>query len=133
MSPRSYQARVDLCRVWDLMLQGRSQAEIARIMGKDAAWVSRSVKRLQADTSLAFHRPKESEMANEHLARLESLYSKALAMVEDSEGMAQVAAIRTAGTLLREKMQFLQFVGLMQKDQETPMARNIKEAFSMLS
>jgi hypothetical protein len=131
MSPRSYQARVDVCRLWDLMLLGRSQAKIARIMGKDAAWVSRAVKKLQTDTSLAFHRPKETETTNEHLGRLESLYFKALAMVEISEGKAQVTAIRTAATLLREKAQFLQFIGLMQKDQESALSKKMKEAFPL--
>lgn len=133
LTPRSYQARVDLCRLWDLMLQGRTQAEIAQKMGKDPAWVSRSVKRLQADTSLAFQRPQEAEIANEHLARLERLYSKALAMVEDGEGMAQVAAIRTASTLLRDKMQFMQFVGLMREDQETPFSKMQKATFPEFS
>ena len=102
-------------------------------MGKDAAWVSRSVKKLEADTSLAFHSPKQTEMTDEHLARLERLYSKALAMIEDSEGMAQVAAIRTAGTLLREKMQFLQFVGLVTNGQETAWTKKFKAAFGELA
>ena len=101
-------------------------------MGKDAAWVCRTVKKLQEDGSLVFHRPKESEMVDEHLARLESLFSKALAMVENCEGMAQVAAIRTASTLLRDKRDFLQFVGLMKKEQETEWSKAQKAAFPMM-
>lgn len=115
------------------MLQGRSQADIARLMSKDAAWVCRTVKKLQTDTSPIFNRPKEEEMVDEHLARLESLYSKALTMIEDSEGMAQVAAIRTASTLLRDKRDFLEFVGLVREDQETAFSKMHRQAFPLMS
>lgn len=120
LTPRSYQAKVDLCRLWDLMNQGRSQADIARLMRKDPAWVSRSIRVIQDDFSTVYQRPAEKELANDHLARIESLYSKAMRIAEDGEGMAQAAAVRTAAAILRDKMQFLQFVGLVEKNQENP-------------
>ncbi|GAA5144508.1 hypothetical protein GCM10023213_34850 [Prosthecobacter algae] len=118
LSPRAYQARVDLCRLWDLMMQGSSAADIARTMGKDPAWVSRSIKRIKGDFSTVYERPAEKEMVNDHLARLETLYAKAMKAAEESEGMAKVAAIRTVNSILRDKAQFLQFVGLIYRNQE---------------
>lgn len=100
------------------MNQGRSQAEIARRMGKDPAWVSRSIRIVQDDFTTVYQRPEEKEMADDHLARLESLYAKAMRIAEDGEGMAQAAAIRTAAAIMRDKMQFLQFVGLVGRNQE---------------
>lgn len=120
LTPRSYQAKVDLCRLWDLMNQGRSQAEIARMMRKDPAWVSRSIQTIQSDFSTVFQRPAEKAITDDHLARIESLFSKAMRIAEDGEGMAQAAAVRTAASLLRDRMQFLQFVGLTERNQENP-------------
>lgn len=119
LTPRSYQAKVDLCRLWDLMNQGRSQAEIARKMRKDPAWVSRSIQTINDDFSTVYQRTAEKQMANDHLARLESLYKKAMQIAEDGEGMTQAAALRTASSILRDKMQFLQFIGLVEERQET--------------
>lgn len=129
LSPRAYQARVDLCRLWDLMMQGSSAAEIARMMGKDPAWVSRSIKKIKGDFSTVYERPTEKEMVNDHLARLETLYGKAMKAVEDGEGMAKVAAIRTVNSILRDKSQFLQFVGLIYRNQEDQPAPCSMESF----
>lgn len=90
------------------------------MMRKDPAWVSRSIRRIQEDFSTVFQRPKEADIVNEHLARLESLYSKAMRIAEDGEGMAQAAAVRTAGAILRDKREYQQYMGLIEQNQENP-------------
>lgn len=119
LSPRAYQARVDASRLWDLKLQGRSSAEISRMMGKDPAWVCRTLKKIESDFSAVFHRPKEAEFVNDHLAKMDLVFSKALKVAEDTEGMAKVAALRTVNTILQNRMQFLQHVGMVSKNQES--------------
>src|SRR4051812_25468310 len=73
LSPRAYQARLDLCRLWDLVCMNKSQADIVQLMGKDRAWVSRSIKRIQADFSILYGTPEENRLVRENLARLQSL------------------------------------------------------------
>ena len=104
-------------------------ADIARIMNKDPAWVCRSVRRIREDFSAVFQRENEASVVDGQLARLESLYATALQTIESSDGMAKVAAIRTATSILREKQNFMQFVGLMRKQQENPPFMQLARGF----
>ena len=120
LSPRAYQTRLDLCHLWDLMSQGKRPSEIAQMMGKDPAWVSRSIKKVQLDFSTVFQKPDERRVIQEQLAKLDALYSRAVSAAESSDGMKQLLAIRTATTILRERFNFMQFTGIIQKDSEAP-------------
>src|SRR5258705_13973249 len=77
MSPRAYQALLDRCELWDLVCRRTPQAEIAQIMGKDPAWVSRTVKQIQADFSTVQATPNESGIIQENLVRWETIYADA--------------------------------------------------------
>ena len=118
LSPRAYQTRLDLCRVWDFLCQRKRPSEIAQAMGKDPAWVSRAIKKVQSDFSTVYQKPKESRLIEEQLARLESLYARAAATAETTEGANCIMAIRTAASVLREQFQFLQYTGMIQKNTE---------------
>jgi hypothetical protein len=59
LSPRAYQARLDRGQLWDLVCMRTPQTEIAQIMGKDPAWVSRTIKEIQADFSTVHVTPNE--------------------------------------------------------------------------
>ena len=87
-------------------------------MGKDPAWVSRAIKKVQSDFSTVYQKPKESRLIEEQLARLESLYARAAATAETTEGANCIMAIRTAASVLREQFQFLQYTGMIQKNTE---------------
>jgi|GEM_PF-5675585 len=113
LSPRAYQARLDLCRLYDLTLAGKTQAEIATIMGKDRAWVSRSVKRIREDFSTVFERPQATQLIDEHLAQLDSLHRQTMQTAENSTGAAKVAAMRLAMDLLSKRAEYLRNVGLL--------------------
>lgn len=111
LSPRAYQARLDLCRLWDLVCMNKPQAEIAETMGKDPAWVSRSVKRIQADFSLLYGTPDEERLVRENLARLQSIYAEALKIASTSEGYSRVAALRLAAEIVHQQAKYEITVG----------------------
>jgi hypothetical protein len=70
LTPRAYQARLDLCRLRNLVCMRKSQAEIAQTMGKDPAWVSRSIKRMHSDFSILHATPDENRLIWENLSVL---------------------------------------------------------------
>jgi len=111
LSPRAYQARLDLCRLWDLVCMQKSQTEITQIMDKDPAWVSRSIKRIQSDFSILYGTPTEGEIIRENLARLESLYAEALNTVHSSDGYSRISALRVTAEIVRQQAEYQVTVG----------------------
>lgn len=120
------------------MLAGKTQCEIAEAMGKDAAWVSRSVKRIRADFSSVYVRPEARQMMDEHLAQLDSLYRQALQTAESAAGMAKISALRLAGELLTKRAEYQKSIGLLPdaeklnaQDDEGPMIalRDLQQDF----
>ena len=89
----------------------KSQVEIAHEMGKDAGWVSRSVKRLQADFSTQFATPGEALLIAETLARFESLYAEAMKTAFASAGHARISALRLATEIARQQADYQVTVG----------------------
>lgn len=73
MSPRALEARRDLLRVHDLLLQGKRQCDIAAAMSKDAAWVSRTVRRVQREPALVYSAPDAQCFVMEQLTKLDAL------------------------------------------------------------
>ena len=76
---------------------------MAAELGKDPAWVSRSVREIQADFATVFSSPEESRLVSENLARFESLYAVALNTAFASTGYARTGALRLAAEVLRQK------------------------------
>ena len=119
-SPRAYQARLDLCHVYDFLSQGKRPAEIARAMGKDPAWVSRAIKKLQQDPSTIFETPTQKRAIQEQLARFELLRSKALCLAGSTDENKQLQAIRLANSIIADEQKFLQYIGVIRKDSQVP-------------
>jgi hypothetical protein len=111
LSPRAYQKRLDLSRLWDLVCMQKSQAEIAQIMDKDPAWVSRSIKKIQADFSTVHATPAEGGIIRENLARWETLYSEARRIAAVSDGFKRISALRLCAEVLRQKAEYEVTVG----------------------
>jgi len=106
MSPREYEARVDLCRLWDLMQMRLPSVEIGRRMSKDPAWVCRSIQKIESDFTTLFPRPNEERTIATNIATLESLHARLLREAEDLEGSAKVAALRAAAEVWRQKCDY---------------------------
>lgn len=119
LSPREYQTRTELCRVWDLMQQGVRPSDIASIMGKDPARVSRLISRVQEDFHTIFPKPSEDDAICEHLALLNVSLKKAMRAAEEETGMARIGAMKTAAALLRDRCAFMQFTGRISKNADS--------------
>ena len=116
MSPREYQARLDLLRVQDCLWARMKPAEIARKLGKDKAWVSRAIQRLETERATEYRSPREAELIGDNVRQLESLLSSALAVAQrEKDAKTHLAAIRTAADLLRQKADYEISVGFVQK------------------
>lgn len=113
LSPPALEARRDLLRVNDLILQGKRQCDIAAIMGKDAAWVSRTIRRIQRDPALIYSPPNAQTIVSEQLARLEALIRMALEHAGASEGATKTGALRLAADLQEKRTAFLEKVGIL--------------------
>jgi hypothetical protein len=111
MSPRAYQALLDRCDLWDLVCRRTTQAEIAQIMGKDPAWVSRTLKQIQADFSTVQATPNESGIIRENLVRWETIYADARRLAAVSEGFNRISALRVCAEVLRHKAEYEVTVG----------------------
>lgn len=111
MSPRSYQALLDRCQLWDLVCMRTPQVEIAQIMRKDAAWVSRTIREIQADFATVHATPNESATIRENIARWESLFAEALRNLRNSSGYSRISALRVAAEIHRQKAEYQISVG----------------------
>ena len=111
LSPREYQARLDLCRLWDLVRMKKSQTDIAAEMGKDPAWVSRSIRRIQEDFSTLYGTPDENRLVRENIANLENLYAEARKTAYESEGFKRISALRLAAEIQRQLNEYEMTVG----------------------
>jgi hypothetical protein len=89
----------------------KSQTEIAHIMGKDPAWVSRNIKRIQSDFSILYATPDENRLICENLARLESLYAETLRTAFASTGHTRFYGLRIAANILHQLAQYQITVG----------------------
>ena len=68
-------------------------------MGKDPAWLSRTIRELQADFATVHATPNESGIIRENLARWESLLAEALRNLHNSTCSALVSALRLAAEI----------------------------------
>lgn len=89
----------------------KSQAEIAAEMGKDAAWVSRSIRRIQEDFSTLYGTPDEKRLVRENIARLQNLYAAALKEAFSSDGFKRISALRLAAEIQRQLNEYQVTVG----------------------
>jgi hypothetical protein len=107
--------RIKLCSIaatcGDLVCRRTPQAKIAQIMGKDPAWVSRTVKQIQADFSTVQATPNESGIIRENLVRWETIYADARRVAAVSEGFARISALRVCAEVLRNKAEYEVTVG----------------------
>jgi len=115
ITPRAYHKRIDLCRLWSLVCRGKTQTEIAQEMGKDPAWVSRSIKEINADFSKAFTTQEESRLISERLLKLQNLYLEAMDTAYASSGHVRISALRLASEILHQEASFEMAVGLVRK------------------
>lgn len=133
MSPREYQARLDLLHVQDCIWARMKPAEIARKLGKDKAWVSRAIQRLETERATEYRSPRESELIGDNVRQLESLLSSALAVAQrEKEAKTQLSAIRTAADLLRQKADYEISVGFVQKHDARENAESRKASVELL-
>jgi hypothetical protein len=111
LSPRAYQARLDRCQLWDLVCRRTPQTEIAHVMNKDPAWVSRTIQEIQSDFSTARATPNESGIIQDNIVRWETLYAEARREADSSNGFKRVSALRLCAELLRHKAEYEVTVG----------------------
>ncbi len=115
LTPREYQKRSDYCKLWSLVLRGMTQSEIAQEMHKDPAWVSRSLKQINADFSKAFTTPDESRLIDEKLLKLQGLFAEAMNTAFSSSGHVRISALRLAAEISQQETAFHLAVGLIRK------------------
>ena len=84
MSPREYQARIDRLKVQDCLWARMKPSEIARSLGKDKAWVSRTIQRLEKERETVYRSPKAETLIEENIEQLDSLLARAFAAVWQS-------------------------------------------------
>ncbi len=92
-----------------------TQSEIAQEMQKDRAWVSRSLKEINADFSKAFTTPDESRLIEEKLVKLHTLYAEAMNTAFTSSGHIRIGALRLAAEIAQQETTFHLSVGLIRK------------------
>ncbi len=120
VSPRAYKASLDLLRVRDCLWARMRPSEIARRLGKDKAWVSRQIKKLEDDLVTAYRAPEESALVRENFAQLDSLLAKSLQLVARSkDSKRQLAAIRTATDVIRQRARYEMMVGFVRRREGT--------------
>ena len=111
LSARAYQALLDRRKLWDLVCMQTPQVQIAQIMGKDPAWVSRTIQEIQADFATVHATPNESGIIRENIARWESLFAEALRNLYNSAGFPRISALRAAAEIHRHKAEYEVTVG----------------------
>ena len=124
LSPREYSARLDLCRLWDLMCERKRPAEIAQLMCKDPAWVSRSIQRIHEDFSTVYTNERQREIVAKNLSHFESLYAKALTLSSQGSCRERTAALKTALDVLRAKAEYEVTVGNVKGDSKLSISVN---------
>ena len=69
-------------------------SEIARHLGKDKAWVSRTIQRLENERGTVYRSPKAEELIEENMGQLDSLLARAFAALRrDSTGTERIRNI----------------------------------------
>lgn len=121
LSIREADSRRDLLELHTLLDGGLRQAEVARVMGKDPAWVSRSIRRLRESPEIAFRKPCEAELVARHHEQLEALYALAMRTVTADPDKVNIYAIRIAGHLRRQILDFEIRVGMVETRTRTDM------------
>lgn len=124
MSPREHAAKMDLLRVQDCLWARMKPSEISRALGKDKAWVSRAIRKVQDGNSTAYQSPKERQIIGENLAQLDSLLSKALAITERGTVTEKLAAVRVALSVIQQRTNYEFSVGLVQQRAEQKTGEN---------
>lgn len=88
------------------MVERKTPGEIAHLMEKDPAWVSRSIRRIQEDFGTVYPTPREKVVITENLSQLENLYARALSLVSAGTARERAAAIKTALDVLEMKADY---------------------------
>lgn len=114
VSPRKYEATLDLLRVQDCLAARMRPCEIARHLGKDPAWVSRTVRKLLSEKATAYATDAERATLEEMRRDYDRLIATAMEMKETGSDKGKLAAIQTASAALRAKHDFLIKTGLVQ-------------------
>ena len=116
MSPREYQAWIDRLKVQDCLWARMKPSEIARSLGKDKAWVSRTIQRLEKERETVYRSPKAETLIEENIEQLDSLLARAFAAVRcESTSKGQLAAIRTAADIVRQKAEYQMATGRVER------------------
>ncbi|HEY7001946.1 MAG TPA: hypothetical protein VH330_09400 [Candidatus Udaeobacter sp.] len=97
--------------MWELVCMQTPQVQIAQTMGKDPAWVSRTIQEIQADFAKVRATPNESGIIRENIAKWESLLAEALRNLHNSNGFARISALRAAAEIHRHKAEYEVTVG----------------------
>ena len=113
LSLRAVNARRDLLKVHDLILLGKKQCEIAAMLGKDAAWVSRTVRSIHQDPALIYSAPDTQSAVSEQLAGHEALIRMAMEHAGKSDGGNKTAALRLVADMHQRRGEFLEKVGIL--------------------
>ena len=121
MSPRQYAARIELLRVQDCIAARMTPAEIARHLKKDRAWVSRAIRKLQAERRAAYSTDAEQAAIDETNRDFDRLLIAAMAIHESAGATSKgLAAIRAAGEALQEKVRFQLATGQIRRCDSSP-------------
>ena len=103
-------------KVQDCLWQRMKPSQIARHLGKDKAWVSRAIRKLEDERATACHTPEESQLVRKNIAQLESLVATAMRIAgEQKDSRGRLAAIRTAAEVLRQRNEYQIAVGHVQR------------------
>ena len=100
--------------------------EIARHLGKDPAWVSRTIRKLLSEKATAFASNAERATLEDMQRDYDRLIATAMEMKETGSDKSKLAAIQTASAALRAKHDFLIKTGLVQvRDMPTEAPANL--------
>lgn len=114
ISQREYETREDMLELRALVDSGLRPAQIAREMGKDPAWVSRSIPRLRSDPALAFRAPVEGAIIVQVLERYETIYRQAIRGAAECDGSAKAGLLKVAATVLKQNVDYLFRIGMLE-------------------
>lgn len=131
ITQREYQAREDLLELHALLDSGLKPAQIARIMGKDPAWVSRSTRRLREDPALAFRSPVEGEIILQSLMRQETIYRQAMRGASECEGSAKASLLKVATSVTKQTIDYSFRVGILEHYSHHPSMDSVDDRIRM--
>ncbi len=132
ISIREADTRRDLLELNALVDRGMRSADIARYMGKDPAWVSRSIRRVRDNPEIAYRKPQEAEIVAGHHEQLEMLYTMALRSALLEPEKPNLYAIRIAAHLRRQILDFEIRVGMVETRQRSNLLQMDADQLEMI-